>query len=237
MFANSNTETLNWHWIKNVENQSLCSLIERCRGTSKQTNSFIVPGWKQQFLRFPYRNGWLPGNQFILTRILKLNHRDNHYLYKNLRCKNMWNTWDLIRCVALSPLIVGTIIAVLNLLERCIVRTQSVRIYYACTESFSNLLKDATINVFIACPCVKCAILPSKYSQIRLFVKFSQGFFSFRRVGKINSRCFWRCALCNMPKRKVCLPVNQRKSNFTFLRSAKLALTCLIFHLRHKNQP
>ena len=60
----------------------------------------------------------------------------------------------------------------------------------------------------------------------------------FWRDKKVNSSCYWRCVLSNMPKRKVCSPFNQQ--NFQFFRlsvkSANLSLTCWMFLFRTKNR-
>ena len=43
----------------------------------------MIPIWKQHFLRIFPQNFELHGNQFILTEIVELNHREIHHLYKN----------------------------------------------------------------------------------------------------------------------------------------------------------
>ena len=48
-----------------------------------------------------------------------------------MRCKQMWNIWEQLRCVVHSPLILGPTIALFFLLGTCFVQKQSVRMNFA----------------------------------------------------------------------------------------------------------
>ena len=58
---------------------------------------------------------------------------------------------------------------------------KAVRIYFACTKRFSDLLKEATINVFNTRPCVRFAIFPLKNRKDRFSWSSVKGFIFLRR--------------------------------------------------------
>ena len=83
----------------------------------------------------------LRGNQFLLTETVNLNHRRNSTTLRKpiLRCKQVWNIWEQLRCVAHSPLIMGMTVALLFSLWTCFVQIQGVRVNFACTKRLLNL--------------------------------------------------------------------------------------------------
>ena len=111
-----------------------------------------------------------------------------------LRCKQVWNIREQLRCVGHSPLIVGIAIALLFPLGTCNVQTQNVRENIACTKRLFNLLAEAIINVRNVGLCAGCAIFLLRVKQILFFVAWSRGL-HFWREPKISSRCYWRCPL------------------------------------------
>ena len=78
----------------------------------------------------------------------------------------MWNTWEQLRRVTLSTLIVGKTIALLVSLGTCIVRAQSVRVNFALayTKRLFNISAEAIIDASIT-------HLSARYALILLKVK------------------------------------------------------------------
>ena len=90
----------------------------------------------------------LHGSHFILTKIVNLNHRESQSLQEPiLHCKQMWNIWEQLRCVAHSPLIVGITIALLISLGTYCPNTKCSGKLCLHKKKLFNLSAEATINV------------------------------------------------------------------------------------------
>ena len=94
----------------------------------------------------------------------------------------MWNIWEQLRCVAHSPQIVGTTIALLFSLETCIVQRQSVRVTFACPKCLFKLSAETIINVRNARLCATCAIFLLKIKQIPFSCRLAREFTILRRL-------------------------------------------------------
>ena len=126
----------------------------------------------------------LHGNQFILTEIVNLKHREIHHLYKNRyyvgnKCEKKW---EQLQCVVHSPLIVGMTIALFFSLGMCIVQIQSVRVNFSCTKRLFNLFTEATINVRNVGLCARCAKFLLKIKQILFTCSLVKGFIFLKRA-------------------------------------------------------
>ena len=139
----------------------------------------------------------------------------------------MWNYWEQIRYVAHSLMIVGVTTALLNLLGTYIVHSQSVRVYFALTKNFSVSWRSDFRCLQWGFTC-KLRNIPVKEQTVSYLLKCHQGIYIFQEM--LLDTCIVQNAL--------------KKSVFTFqptkilvstpVKSAKLALTCLIFFLRNK---
>ena len=143
---------------------------------------------------FTIKNFELQGNQFIFTEIVNLNHREIHQ-EPTLRCKQVWTNWEQLRCVAVSPLIVGMAIAPLTSLRTCFVRKEGFRVNYVCTKDFS-ISRQKRLSMSAMRVCVPCARNSFWRSNKVLFlvVVWSRGS-HFWKKSKINSWYSWRCPL------------------------------------------
>ena len=77
---------------------------------------------------------WVTAKSNISTRII-------------FGCLQVWYFWKQLPCVTHSPPVLGMTIALLFLLETCIVQIQSVLVNFVCTKRLFNLLAEAIINV------------------------------------------------------------------------------------------
>ena len=87
-----------------------------------------------------------------------------------------------LRCLAHSPLIVGTTTSLLFSLGTCIVRIQIVRVNFACTRRLFNLSAEAIINVRNARLCPRCAIFLLKIKKIPFSCRLVKGFTFLKRA-------------------------------------------------------
>ena len=95
----------------------------------------------------------------------------------------MWITWEQLRRVAHSPLIVGMTIELLRSLGTCVVQIQSFRVNFACRNRFFNLSAEATVNARNARLCARCAVILLKVKQIP-FLSLGQGVYIFEESPK-----------------------------------------------------
>ena len=95
--------------------------------------------------------------------------------------------WEQMQCVAHSPLIVGVTIAFFKLLGTCIVRIQSVQVYFECTKRLLNLSVLVTINFLNGRRRVSCGMLFLKNNKF-VFLEVWPRYFYIRRDTKIPKR-------------------------------------------------
>ena len=93
-----------------------------------------------------------------------------------IRYKQMWNNWEQLRCVALSPLIVCMTIALVNVLAMFTVRTSCVLEKSSFTDRFFNFSAEATIIILKAQLPVRFASFPLKNKRIHFSRGLSKGF-------------------------------------------------------------
>ena len=127
----------------------------------------------------------LHGNQFILTEIVNLNHRDFQYLYKNryyVANKWVWKNREQLQGVAHSPLIVALTIALIFSLGTCHGQIQSVQVDYACTKRLFNLSAEAIVNARNVGLCARCALFILEIKQISFSCRLVKGFTFLKRA-------------------------------------------------------
>ena len=101
-----------------------------------------------------------------------------------LRCKQVWNNWEQLRCVAHSPLFVGMTIALLFWLGTCVILIQIVPVDFACTKRFFKILAEAIISVRNARLCARCAIIFLKIKQLLFSRRLAKRFTFLQGVEK-----------------------------------------------------
>ena len=105
--------------------------------------------------------------------------RNSPYLREQiLRCKQLWNNWEQLRCVAHSPLIVSMKIALLVSFGTSIVQIQSVRVKFDCTKDFS-ISRQKRLSMPAIHVCVPGAKYPFCGTNNFLFLSFGQGIHNF----------------------------------------------------------
>ena len=135
-----------------------------------------------------------------------------------------------------SSLIFGMTIAMLNLMGTCIVRIQSVRIYFVCTKRHPNLLKKSTINAFGARPRVRWAIFPFKTKQTRFSWSLVKGLIFFEETEKSIQDVIGDVWCPTRPNENVFSFQRTKPPVSMAVRRAKPALTGWIFLLRTKTK-
>ena len=129
-----------------------------------------------------------------------------------LRCKQIWNKWEHLRCVVHSTLTLCMTMALINLLGTCVVRIECVWIYFECTKHFSisqqNQLSISSMLINVS----GALYFLRRTNKFVFFEVWSRDIY-FWRDTKINSICKWTCVLPNMPLRKnVHLSINRNSS-------------------------
>ena len=147
----------------------------------------------------------------------------------------MWIFWEQIRRVAHSHLINGMTMALWILLGTCFVRTQCVRVYFACTKRLFILLKDATLNVPNACLRGRWGIGPLKNKQTRFSWSLIEGFKFLKRQKICMKMILQMCIVQHALMRNVFSFQPTKLLVFSTLKSAIPALTFWIFFSRTKN--
>ena len=123
------------------------------------------------------------------------------------RTKQVWTSWEQLRCVAFSSLTVGMTIAVVDLLRLCMVRGNCVLRNLAYTKRhFKSWQK--WFSVFS----MQIHVSGSEYSSWTtnnfIFLKVWPREIHFRWKAKIIPKCYWNCDLSKMLKRNVRSPFN-----------------------------
>ena len=135
--------------------------------------------WETAFLVCFHQNVWTTRQSIYSHRNFQPSPKSPSLQEPILRCKQVENNWEQIRCVAHSPLICGMTIPLLNLIGAFIAWTQCVRIHFACTKRLVNLSQEAFI--FDASSYVRRAIWPLTIKQIRFCWSLAKGFISLKR--------------------------------------------------------
>ena len=148
----------------------------------------------------------------------------------------MWNNWEQLRCVAHLPLIIGMTIALLNLLGMCIIRTQCVRVYSACTKRLFSLLTKVIISVLYASPPVRCAIFSLNKKPFRFSWNVTKRFTFLKRHENQFKMLLYICVVQHAQTKSVFTYQPTEILASTTVKSAEPALTCLIIHLQNKNR-
>ena len=112
----------------------------------------------------------------------------------------------------------------------CIFKTQC----FECTKIPISWRKQLSMSLMLV------NVSTAQHSPWRtnknVFLEVSSRELYFWRAEKINSRCYWRWVLSNMPKRKCVYLSTIKTSSSTTLKSAKSALTCWLFLSKTKTK-
>ena len=178
---------------------------------------------------FSIKKFTLRGNQIILKKIVKLNHRENRYLYKNRHCiaNNCEKMKAITTCTAFA------------LDSRCNKSNNKliVNVYWPNTlcldliclhKNCFKLSTEATISVLNAGQPVGCAIFPLRKKHSR-FLGFIRGFIFKKRCRNQFKMFLEICDVQCAQTKSLCTSQPTKLSASTTLRSAKPALTCWIF--------